>query len=102
MKITNPADNFSRLCRCLRSIDTNGARIGEASDPAGAQKKVFEMICLRCGTSRRPIGPRKRIDGWGRECLRYACDECGYSWNEPTADGARPHRSGVASLGFER
>lgn len=59
------------------------------------------MICSRCGTSRRPIGPHRRMDVWGRECLRYACDECGYSWNEPISGNAPPVRStasdGIAS-----
>ncbi len=33
-----------------------------------------------------------RLDGWGRECLRFACAECGYSWNEPTPEQAPPQR----------
>ena len=41
------------------------------------------MICPRFGSLRRPIGPRLALDGWGRECWRYGCDACGYSWNEP-------------------
>jgi len=48
-----------------------------------------EMICPRCGTPRRPIGPRLSLDGWGRACVRYACYGCGYSWNEPALDQER-------------
>jgi hypothetical protein len=55
-----------------------------------APETPIEMICPRCGTSRRPIGPRMRLDGWGRPCLRYACDDCGYSWNESTRDQVPP------------
>jgi len=44
------------------------------------------MNCPRCGTSRRPISPHASLDGWGRECLRFACHECGYGWTEPTRD----------------
>jgi len=44
------------------------------------KRKNFEMICERCGTSKRPIGPRHCLDGRGRDCLRYACCDCGYSW----------------------
>jgi len=39
------------------------------------------MICTRCGSARRPDGPVSRLDAWGRDCLHYACTECGYSWN---------------------
>jgi len=48
------------------------------------------MICSRCGTPRRPIGPRYSLDGWGRECRRYACRDCGYSWIESTRDQKYP------------
>jgi len=44
------------------------------------------MICDRCGTPKQPIGPRYDLDGWGRECLRYACYACGYSWTEQIAN----------------
>jgi hypothetical protein len=48
-----------------------------------------EMICPRCGTPRRPIGPHLSLDGWGRGCLRYACYGCGYGWTEPAPDQER-------------
>ncbi len=49
----------------------------------GAQRPFNErMICARCGTAGRPIGPRHSIDSQGRDCLRYACSGCGYSWIE--------------------
>jgi hypothetical protein len=48
-----------------------------------------EMICPRCGTPRRPIGPRLSLDGWGRGCLRYACYGCGYGWTERASDQER-------------
>ncbi len=41
------------------------------------------MICGRCGTARDSLIPRHSLDSRGRECLRYACAGCGYSWIEP-------------------
>jgi hypothetical protein len=40
------------------------------------------MICSRCGMPRRLVGPQLSLDGWGRACVRYACQACGYSWTE--------------------
>lgn len=99
MKITNLADNFSRLCRRLRSFDSGVAQVPCLSclgTCLSGWKTAVEMICQRCGTSRRPIGPRYSLDGWSRECLRYACYGCGYSWTEPTRD--REYPDGFAGL----
>lgn len=74
MKITNPLNSFSPLCR--------------RAPPAksGFAQEEMTMLCPRCGTSRRPIGPRWSLDGWARPCVRFACSECGYSWNEVAGD----------------
>jgi transposase-like protein len=75
MKITNAMSSFSRLCRrLLQSMAVTYAEQGR------------EMICPKCGTSRQPIGPRYSLDGWGDECVRYACHGCGYSWTEPAQE----------------
>jgi hypothetical protein len=89
MKITNAMNSFSRLCRRLLQ------RMAVTSAEEGR-----EMICPKCGTSRQPIGPRYSLDGWGHECMRYACHGCGYSWTEP----ARGQESleGVALLPVRR
>jgi len=54
MKITNPTDNFSRLCRRLRSFDSAVAQIAKASENSfypghseqayavGAQKRMLK------------------------------------------------------------
>jgi transposase-like protein len=71
MKITNAMNSFSRLRRLLlQRMAVTYAEEGR------------EMICPKCGTSRQPIGPRYSLDGWGHECMRYACHGCGYSWTE--------------------
>jgi len=83
MKITNAMISFSRLCR----------RFARFRKFAGIEARAdVEMICPRCGTPRRPIGPRLSLDGWGRGCLRYACDGCGYGWTEPAPDRERVDR----------
>jgi hypothetical protein len=85
MKITNAMNSFSRLCRrLLQSMDVMCAEEGR------------EMICPKCGTSRQPIGPRYSLDGWGHECMRYACHGCGYSWTERAQEQGR--LEGVAFL----
>jgi len=63
---------------------------------ASAFEVDVKMICPRCGTSRPPLGPRLRLDGWGRACARYACDGCGHSWTEAAAEEGRA--AGVAYL----
>jgi hypothetical protein len=41
------------------------------------------MICSRCGTAAASGRPRHSLDSRGRDCLRYACPGCGYSWIVP-------------------
>jgi hypothetical protein len=73
-------ESFSRLGRRSR-WPLMTTRIGSyRPEPS------IPMICSRCGTARPPIGPRHGIDGRGRDCLRYACWGCGYSWTEPARD----------------
>lgn len=43
-------------------------------------------MCTKCGTYRQPSGPHYGRDAMGRECLKYRCMECGYSWTQPTRD----------------
>jgi transposase-like protein len=103
MKITNAMNSFSRLCRrLLQSMAVTYAEQGR------------EMICLKCGTSRQPVGPRYSLDGWGHECMRYACHGCGYSWTERTReqecldgvallqDRRRPRSGALASRADQR
>jgi transposase-like protein len=103
MKITNAMNSFSRLCgRLLQSMVVTYAEQGR------------EMICPKCGTSRQPVGPRYSLDGWGHECMRYACHGCGYSWTERTReqeclddvallqDRRRPRNDALASRADQR
>lgn len=44
--------------------------------------------CPKCG-SRDISGPHYRRLGWGGEALRYICNVCRFSRDEPTLDRAR-------------
>ena len=81
--------NFIRRSRIAKGTVVNT----DESANRNALHSQFEMKRINQGEA-------YSLDGWGHECVRYACHGCGYSWTERAPE--QECQGGVALLPARR